>query len=52
MYLKRTESHLKIMKEIGELLIKDQIANQLIKGILNVIIVGKRATLSLNVNLN
>ncbi len=52
MYLKRIGNNFKIMKEIGNLLIEDQIANLLIKGILNVITVKKRATLSLNAELD
>ena len=52
MYLERIVNHLKIMEEIGNLLIEDQIGNQLIKGILNVSIVKKRDILNLNVELN
>ncbi len=52
MYLKRIVNHLKIQKEIGNLLIKDQITNQLIKGILNVTNIGKRDILNLNANQN
>ena len=52
MYLERTGKHLKIMEEIGNLLIEDQTGNLQIKGILNASIVGKRVTSNLNVERN
>ena len=44
MYLKKIIKHLKIMEEIGNLLIKDQITNLSIKGISNVINMEKKDT--------
>ncbi len=52
MYLERTENRLRIMEEIGNLLIKDQIGSLWIKGISNALIVEKRDTLNLSVEQN
>ncbi len=52
MYLERIINHFKIMKEIGNLLIEDQIGSQLIKGTLNASTMEKRIILNLNAKLN
>jgi len=52
MYLEKIGNHLKIMEEIRNCLIEDQIGSLLIKETLNTLIVTKRAILNLNVELN
>ncbi len=52
MYLERIEKRFKIIEEIGNPLTEGQIGSPWIKGISNILTVGKRNILNLSVELN